>query len=158
MTVQRSRQRPLAPRSRVARLVWLAPLAWIMGCAPAAPPPPTEWPGFPSPSVITVSQASPEADPVLSWTNLGALSLEVRHVPSRRVVWRIEGAETPNGQRLIASPLAYGAPALPPGVNPPDGPDYHTVAGPEPLESGQRYAVGLRLAGSGEASELFTAQ
>lgn len=105
-----------------------------------------------------MDQASPEAAPVLTWTGRDALALEVRHLPSRRVVWRIEGAETPNGRRAIRSPLAYGAPALPPGVHPPDGPDYHTAVAPEALVSGERYAVALRLVGGGEASEVFTAR
>lgn len=119
--------------------------------------PPNTTPGFPSPSEVTVSQATPEDAPAIAWTNLGALSVVVRHMPSRRVVWHIEGAQHPRGQRLIASPLAYGVPALPPGVHPPDGPDYHTRVAPEALRSGERYAIAIRLDGGGEASALFTA-
>ena len=137
-------------------LVLLAFAASGAGCS-SGPPPENGSPGFPSPAAIEVRQAAATEAPVIEWTGARAHAVEVRHVRSGRVVWRIEGAVTPHGPRTIASPLAYGAPALPPGVNPPDGPDYRTTVAPEPLAPGERYAVSVTWPDGGESSAAFVA-
>ena len=128
----------------------------VAGCASGGPPPENGSPGYPT-APVEVRQASATEAPVVEWEFPGAESVEVRETRSGRVVWRIEAAVTPRGSRAISPPLTYGAPALPPSVYPPDGPDYHTPVPPEPLAPGARYAVVVRWPGGREATVEFVA-
>lgn len=135
----------------------LGALVLVAGCASGGPPPENGSPGFPSPGPIEVQQASATEPPVFVWDQLDAVVVEVRLVQPDRVVWRIEGAVHPRGRRIIRPPLAYGAPALPPGVHPPDGPDYRATVAPEPLAPGGNYTVRVIGEDGREATAAFTA-
>ncbi|MEM6326735.1 MAG: hypothetical protein AAF791_06400 [Bacteroidota bacterium] len=132
-------------------------LVFLAGCAPSgsSPPPPTMSPGFPSGGPVEVREG---ATPEFTWERPGARRVEVREGRRGDVVWQIDAAETPNGRRSIEPPLTYGASALPPGVNPPDGPDYHVTFGPVDLVPGDTYSVVVRWEGERRASATFTAR
>ena len=134
----------------VGRAVLVALAVLVGGCG-VAPPSPNESPGFPSGGPVEVREG-----PVFAWERPGARAVEVREGERNAVVWRIEAAVMPRGPRVIAPPVRYGGTALPPGVHPPDGPDFRTVVAPEGLVPGARYTVTVWWEGERRTSAAFT--
>ena len=91
---------------------------------------------------ITVHHRSADEPAVIDWTPPDADWVEVRHVRSGRVVWRIQALVTPRGPTFLRPPLTYGAFAHGPGWSPPpDAAEPHTVVPAEPLAPGEVYTV-----------------
>lgn len=148
-----TRRGPRLGRSR-SRGLSLAALC-LAACGPTAPPPETGSPGFAT-AQVEVRQGGVGEAPVIEWEYPGALLVEVREPTANHVIWQVQAAVTPRGQRTISPPLIYGAPALPPGVHPPDGPDYHTTVQATSLRPGARYTVVVRWPGGREGRATFT--
>ncbi|MEM1055318.1 MAG: hypothetical protein AAGI52_07315 [Bacteroidota bacterium] len=116
----------------------LLAMATLVGaCATPEPQPPNMSPGGPAVEVF-----QEPGEPVrLFWQPSRALSVEIRHAETGRVVWRASAGINRFGPQgaLLAAPLAVAPMGLPLGVNPPNGRGAEASV-PE-LERGERYTV-----------------
>lgn len=127
------------------RLLPLALLTTLAACAgglgPRTPPPPL---------VVTATDGTASAAPLISWTDIGATSVWVEG-PDGRTVWGIEagGRSLPDNRYervLIASPVPYGAYADRSGATEATP---RTTTAPGPLEPGVTYTARVTYLGGG---------